>query len=78
MAASTVEATPVNLARRGGVAGIAGETRILAGLADSGVDVTHPDAGMKNLLDPSSRAIGARAGYEQARRIAAEVAVFWA
>jgi NTE family protein len=34
-------------------------------------------AGMKNLLDPNSRAICARAGYEQARTIAAEVKEFW-
>ena len=36
------------------------------------------EAGMKNLLDPNSRAICARAGYEQAHKIAGEVEAFWA
>ncbi|MER8226022.1 patatin-like phospholipase family protein [Streptomyces sp. NPDC094143] len=35
-------------------------------------------AGLQNLLDPDSRAICARAGYDQGQRIAAEVKAFWA
>jgi NTE family protein len=35
-------------------------------------------AGLRNLLDPDSRAICARAGYDQGQRIAAEVKAFWA
>jgi NTE family protein len=35
-------------------------------------------AGLRNLLDPASRAICARAGYGQGQRIAAEVKAFWA
>lgn len=35
-------------------------------------------AGLQNLLDPDSRAICARAGHDQGRRIAAEVKAFWA
>ncbi|WP_229373129.1 hypothetical protein [Umezawaea beigongshangensis] len=35
-------------------------------------------AGLQNLLDPDSRAICARAGYDQGQRIAAEVKTFWA
>jgi NTE family protein len=34
-------------------------------------------AGLRNLLDPDSRAICARAGYGQGQRIAAEVKAFW-
>ncbi|HUQ61530.1 hypothetical protein [Lentzea sp.] len=35
-------------------------------------------AGLRNLLAPDSRAICARAGYDQGRRTAAEVKAFWA